>query len=136
MNRRISKNLNYLRQRDNRTKLWVAERISKSNSVVANYESGKVSPPLPVIQQYADLFGVHVGDLVGKDLWAGEAATAVDQPDARLQREKRLLHESLEEKEARIKASIAELEKQLRRYAGDPDKKAEIEMLLAILKKG
>lgn len=140
MGTRISKNLNYLRQKGNRTKLWVAEQLSKSNSVIANYENGKANPPLPVIEQYAKLFNVYIGDLVGKDLWLeqgsgmmGNEPRAVSDNGRYQQRVEELLHGELDKKEARLAQLRRQIMAELKKLSTDPAKTAERDRLAGLL---
>jgi transcriptional regulator with XRE-family HTH domain len=141
MNMRISKNLSYLRTSNGRSKAWVSEQLSKSDSNIANYENGKTNPPLPVIEQYANLFNVYIGDLVGRDLWLGEGGQAPQegQPDSRLLREKDALHGLLDTKEDQIRRLKADVIALARRLKSDPAAKEHylaISEVLAHLEKG
>jgi len=88
-------------------------------------------PPLPVIEQYAELFGVYIGDMVGCDLWLGEGGNPPEKgkPDTHLLREKEALHGLLDDKEERINTLRAEVMALAKQLKADPAAK---EYFLAI----
>jgi transcriptional regulator with XRE-family HTH domain len=104
---RIHQNLKHLREKKKWSKSFVAERLGKTSSSIIDYEKGKATPPASVIQEYADLFGVYVGDIVGQDMWKGEtrppSEDGVVKELERSVREKSLLHGTVEEQEAKVK---------------------------------
>jgi DNA-binding XRE family transcriptional regulator len=103
---RIRLNIIHLREEKNATKTWVAQKIGKTSSAIRDYEQGKATPPSHVQQEYADLFGVYVGDIVGQDMWKGEtrppSEDGVVKELERSVREKSLLHGTVEEQEAKV----------------------------------
>ena len=80
----------------------MAVQLGKSNTIVGNYESGRVTPPIDVILQYSEIFNVKASDIIDKDLSADEGMESlVAEPPpsygkSRLQREKDLLHRELD----------------------------------------
>lgn len=101
-------------------------------------------PPITVLKDLADLFGVSIGDLTERDLTQVAPHGMVEEPapdygrQRQLEREKELLHGSLDEKERALQeltARIEEIEEQLR---SDPDLKTrhpELLRMLATLRK-
>jgi transcriptional regulator with XRE-family HTH domain len=141
METRIQKNLRHLRESKNRTKSWVAEQLGKKDATIGDYERGRATPPLKVLQQYADLFQIYIGDLVGRDLWLGEGNQGPQegQPDSRLLREKDALHGLLDTKEDQIRRLKADVIALARRLKSDPAAKEHylaISEVLAHLEKG
>lgn len=125
---RINKNVRYLRESVNQTKTWVAERVDRSSTIISNYESGKVTPPVEMIMKYAEIFGVKASDIIDRDLEAeGPSESVVSEPPlqygvSRLQREKDLLHREIDLKVEEIKL----LHQAIRR---DPAALAELKAL-------
>lgn len=100
---RIQKNVRHLRERAGKTKSWVADQLSRSPTIISNYEKGKVTPPIDTILAYADLFGVKASDIIDKDLESdGLTFQAPEEPQSnyssrsRIEREKDLLHQELD----------------------------------------
>lgn len=61
-------NVKHLREKNNYTKTKMADLIGKSSSLIGNYENDTALPPVPVLQKYAEVFGVSIGDLIDRDL--------------------------------------------------------------------
>ena len=97
---RICKNVRYLRTSQEKTKKWMAVQLGKSNTIVGNYESGRVTPPIDVILQYAEIFSVKASDILDKDFEEDGLPQTIDDGPAmgksRLEREKDLLHQELD----------------------------------------
>ena len=97
----ISKNLRYLRESLGKSKSWVGREIGRSSTVVADYEAGKVSPPVEILMKYAELFEVKPGDLIDRDLETEGPSEKLSEQSSRtnrsrVEREKDLLHQELD----------------------------------------
>jgi len=139
---RIQLNIKYLREDKNVTKTWVAQKIGKTSSAIRDYENGKATPPSPVQQQYADLFEVYVGDIVGVEMWKGETrppdtASTIKELERSI-REKSLLHGTIEEQKAQMAALRKKVVLMIRELVDDPAKAGihdQMKELLAIIEK-
>ncbi|WP_282773983.1 helix-turn-helix domain-containing protein [Phaeodactylibacter xiamenensis] len=66
----IGKNIRYLRGLQRHKQKWLAEELGKSSSSITEYESGRKTPPVDVLQQLCEIYKVSLDDLVNKDLEA------------------------------------------------------------------
>lgn len=138
---RIHKNIKHLRESRNYTKTFVSNEIGKTVTSISDYESGKAYPPIPVIEQYAELFGVYVGDLIGRDLWSEGPSMEVNEPAVgygRVVREKELLHDRLDDREQqieRVRADVVRLARQLEQDPAAAEYLAGLQKILAHLEK-
>ena len=137
---RISLNLRYLREKSGRPKSWVANALGKTDTSIGKYESGAQTPPSDTLDQYADLFGVYVGDIVGQDMWKGETRppdeVGVVKELERAIREKVLLHDTVEETERQLTRLRLVVRDLMRRSTSDANANitsGDLEVLLRIL---
>lgn len=70
----FSKNLQYLRKRENLNLEELSNILGKGKSVVNGYENGKTEPPLSVCYKVVRHFGIDLPHLVEKDLEKAVAA--------------------------------------------------------------
>jgi transcriptional regulator with XRE-family HTH domain len=139
---RISLNVKYLRENKKLSKSVVAKELGKKSQSIADYESGKSTPPALVLQEYADLFDVYVGDILGQDMWKGETrppdtASTIKELERSI-REKSLLHGTIEEQKAQMAALRKKVGLIIRELVDDPAKAGihdQMKELLAILEK-
>lgn len=66
----FSKNLKYLREKNNLSQNKLAELSNVNQTTIARWEKEEVSPSLDNIPALADVLKVSVADLTGKDLTA------------------------------------------------------------------
>ena len=65
----FAKNLKYLREKNHMEQLDLAKELGrKSASSISEWEKGKYTPKLGVLNQIAKLFKVSIDDLMEKDL--------------------------------------------------------------------
>jgi len=124
----LIKNIKHLRESRNLTQKDIAEAIDKSPQVFSQYEKGKVSPPLEVIEKIASYFGIQLKDLMFTDL-QNIQVNRVEEPRAQYNRVTRLLEKELDRLEAlekEIKETPGALEA-LRKIAPELVKKIENE---------
>ncbi|MGM0265623.1 S24 family peptidase [Enterococcus sp. AZ128] len=65
----FAKNLKYLREKNDMEQIELAKRLGrKSSSSVSEWEKGKYTPKIGVINDIAEIFRVSISDLMDKDL--------------------------------------------------------------------
>ncbi|MGM0169920.1 helix-turn-helix transcriptional regulator, partial [Enterococcus sp. AZ186] len=65
----FAKNLKYLREKNAMEQIELAKRLGrKSSSSVSEWEKGKYTPKIGVINDIAEIFRVSISDLMDKDL--------------------------------------------------------------------
>ncbi|MDT2392751.1 helix-turn-helix transcriptional regulator [Enterococcus avium] len=65
----LAKNLRYLRTKNNMEQIELAHKLGrKSSSSVSEWEKGKYTPKIGVLNDIAEIFGVSIYDLVNTDL--------------------------------------------------------------------
>lgn len=64
----ISKNLNYLKRVKNILQKDLAIRIGKERANVNKYFTGKVMPPVDVLNEICKVYEVNLHDIVNKDM--------------------------------------------------------------------
>ena len=62
----IAKNITALRQNHKMTQIELAEKLNYSDKAVSKWERGESVPDISVLKQIADLFGVTVDYLLGR----------------------------------------------------------------------
>lgn len=77
-------NIRTLRKSRKITQQQLAEIIGKSHTIIVNYEKGKVTPPLDVLIELADIFEVSLDELVRHDL----SKTKSEEPPQKYQVDK------------------------------------------------
>jgi transcriptional regulator with XRE-family HTH domain len=141
---RIGKNIKHLRESKNFSKILIASKIRKTQTTIRSYETGKILPPVNVLRELAKLFEVSVSDLIERDLTQVAPHGVVEEPapnygrQRQLEREKALLHGSLDDKERalqEISARIGEIEDELRSDPEMRSRHAELLKMLATLRK-
>lgn len=140
---RIHQNIKHLRESRNYTKTFVSAAVGKTVTSISDYESGKSTPGHDVMELYANLFSIYIGDLIGKDLWLGEGAgMAVSEPhppygDKYQERVERLLHGKLDDMEsqrAELKKELAALKRDLASVPKDSPAFGRIQKMIMLLK--
>ena len=63
----IAQNLTKLRQANNLTQLELAERLNYSDKSISKWEHGDATPPINVLKDIADLYGVSLDFLVSEN---------------------------------------------------------------------
>ena len=63
----IAQNLTKLRQANNLTQLDLAERLNYSDKSISKWEHGDATPPINVLKDIADLYGVSLDFLVSEN---------------------------------------------------------------------
>ena len=76
LNQKIAKNLASYRKTAGLTQAELAEKINYSDKSVSKWESGNGVPDLYVMLQLAELYGVTVDELIGKDAETKQKETA------------------------------------------------------------
>jgi len=67
----FANNLKYLREKSGMDQLDLAIKLKrKSSSSVSEWEKGKYTPKIGVLNDIAEIFGVSITDLMNKDLSA------------------------------------------------------------------
>ena len=61
-------NLKYLRKKSNKSQSDIALHVKKRGTAVSSWENGLSEPSITDLKLISDLFGVYIGDLIGKDL--------------------------------------------------------------------
>lgn len=64
----ISKNLVYLRKKNNLTQLELAEKINYSDNAISRWERGEVTPSIEILEILANFYKVSVKDLLEENL--------------------------------------------------------------------
>lgn len=65
----LAKNLRYLRKKNNMEQIELANKLGrKSSSSVSEWEKGKYTPKIGILNDIAEIFGVSIFDLVNTDL--------------------------------------------------------------------
>lgn len=75
----IQLNLKHLRESKGFSKTRMAELVGKSDYVIHSYESGKIIPPVPVLEKYATIFKVPLGQIVDSDLFERGETTQLNE---------------------------------------------------------
>ena len=70
----LSVNIRYLRKLNLLTQQDLADKIHLKRSLIGAYEEGRAVPKIPVLQEFASLFGITVDQLIGSDLEKGKGA--------------------------------------------------------------
>ena len=66
-NQKLAKNLSSYRKAAGYTQAELAEKINYSDKSVSKWESGNGAPDIYILMKLADIFGVTVNDLIGKE---------------------------------------------------------------------
>ena len=64
----LSANIKYLRTQKGLKQTDLAKTLGKTSAAISDYEKGKALPPLDVVYQIGQHFGVGIEDLVTRDL--------------------------------------------------------------------
>lgn len=65
----FSKNLKYLRESRNMEQLELAKKLGKkSSSTISEWENGKYTPRIGVLNDIAEIFNISISDLMNSDL--------------------------------------------------------------------
>lgn len=143
----IHKNIKHLRESRGQSKTWLAKQVGKVSQSISDYESGKSTPPIHVVEQLSEIFKVPVGRLISADLSnqgalelsvANDPAAPYGQDVKRITKEKELLHEALETKEEALSKVIEEIAAIEKKLAGDEyvrTRHADLIRLLRALRK-
>lgn len=126
----LAKNLRYLRTKNNMEQIELANRLGKkSSSSISEWEKGKYTPKIGVLNDIAEIFGVSIFDLVNTDL-----SNVSDSPSRVLldsfnkldnSRQKKVISFSKKQLEEQKAAAIFRPEKEidtLAAHSKDPDK--------------
>lgn len=80
----LSKNIRYLRKRNNYSQDFIAEKLGyKSYTTIQKWEMGISEPSIAKLRELADLFGVDINDLTTKNLEKGDTAPILSNKDER-----------------------------------------------------
>lgn len=63
----LSENIKFLRKRNKLNQTELANLLNKKTSTISSYEKGETTPPIDVIIDIANVFGVHFSDLITLD---------------------------------------------------------------------
>lgn len=70
---RLNENIRVLRKRLSLTQDLFAQQLNIKRSLVGAYEEGRAEPKLELLQKMAEVFGISVDDLIGKDFTGQQA---------------------------------------------------------------
>lgn len=69
----ISKNLIFLRKKNNLTQMELAEKINYSDNAVSRWERGDVTPSIEILEILSDFYSISVQDLLNENFTAEKA---------------------------------------------------------------
>ncbi|EFM71908.1 DNA-binding helix-turn-helix protein [Enterococcus faecalis TX0309A] len=73
----FSKNLKYLREKHHLEQIELAEKLNrKSASSISEWEKGKYTPKIGILNDIAELFDVSITDLMNKDLSSNDHSSS------------------------------------------------------------
>lgn len=114
----LSSNIRFLRRKANITQKGLADQLNKTSAAVGDYERGKAIPPLPVIIQLCDIFGVDLATIVFHDIerdglpTSASAAPADDATEAQLRDQLQTQRRLTELQEQRLRTLEREIREQ------------------------
>ena len=82
----FNKNLKYLRLKSGRTQQELAELLDRKISSISEWESGKYTPRIGVLNDIASIFNVNIDDLMNVDL--EDSGSQIEQNNAILEKKK------------------------------------------------
>lgn len=75
----FAKNLKYLREKHNMEQIELAEKLSrKSSSSISEWEKGKYTPKLKVLNEISKIFKIDIDDLMNVDLSSNEYTQSIE----------------------------------------------------------
>ena len=63
----VGKRIQKLRMQNNMTQSKLANKLGIDRTTLAHYEMGKRTPGIDILWEIADIFGVSVDELIGRD---------------------------------------------------------------------
>lgn len=80
----ISRNLIFLRKKNNLTQIELADKINYSDNAVSRWERGDVTPSIEILELLADFYQVEVKDLLEENLSIKPHEASVSQTANRI----------------------------------------------------
>lgn len=75
----FAKNLKYLREKYNMEQIELAEKLGrKSSSSISEWEKGKYTPKLKVLNEISKIFKIDIDDLMNVDLSSNEYTQSIE----------------------------------------------------------
>ncbi|MBZ0323652.1 helix-turn-helix domain-containing protein [Enterococcus casseliflavus] len=75
----FAKNLKYLREKHNMEQIELAEKLGrKSSSSISEWEKGKYTPKLKVLNEISKIFKIDIDDLMNVDLSSNEYTQSIE----------------------------------------------------------